>query len=180
MEGEVRVQDVALKHNDTIPQEFIRSEHEQPGITTVHGAVLEVPVIDLNDPDQEKVHRSIVDASQQWGMFQVVNHGIPGEVIRELQKVGKMFFELPQEEKEKYAKPPDSKDIQGYGSKLQKELEGKKGWVDHLFHKIWPPSAIDYRFWPENIPSYRYVELYENLKGCFPDSNFKSNLIFKK
>lgn len=180
MEGEVRVQDVAIKHNDTIPQEFIRSEHEQPGITTVHGAVLEVPVIDLNDPDQEKVHSSIVDASQQWGMFQVVNHGIPGEVIRELQKVGKMFFELPQEEKEKYAKSPDSKDIQGYGSKLQKELEGKKGWVDHLFHKIWPPSAIDYRFWPENIPSYRYVELCENLKGCFPDSNFKSNLIFKK
>ncbi|KAG6390381.1 hypothetical protein SASPL_148115 [Salvia splendens] len=42
----------------------------------------------------------------------------------------------------------------GYGTSLQKEIEGKKGWVDHLFHKIWPSSAVNYNFWPKN-PSYR-------------------------
>ncbi|KAM1247269.1 hypothetical protein TB2_043377 [Malus domestica] len=143
----------------TIPAEFIRSENEQPGIATVHGKVLEVPTIDFSDPDEEKLIVQITEASSNWGMYQIVNHDIPSEVISKLQAVGKEFFELPQEEKEAYAKPPDSGSIEGYGTKLFKEIsEGgitKKGWVDNLFNKIWPPSVINYQFWPKNPPSYR-------------------------
>jgi flavonol synthase len=140
---------------DTIPSEFIRFENEQPAITTFHGPVPEVPAIDFSHPDDENIIRSISKASREWGMFQIVNHGIPNELISKLQEVGKEFFELPQEEKETCAKPPGSKNVEGYGTKLQKEVEGKKGWVDHLFHRIWPPSAINYQFWPKNPPSYR-------------------------
>uniref|UniRef100_A0A0R0GRG3 Fe2OG dioxygenase domain-containing protein n=1 Tax=Glycine max TaxID=3847 RepID=A0A0R0GRG3_SOYBN len=91
-------------------------------------------------------------------MFQIVNHEIPSDVIRKLQNVGKEFFELPQEEKELIAKPAGSDSIEGYGTKLQKEVNGKKGWVDHLFHTVWPPSSIDYRYWPKNPPSYSLEE----------------------
>ncbi|VVA13650.1 PREDICTED: flavonol [Prunus dulcis] len=150
-----RVQDIALMSKANIPIEFIRSEHEQPGITTVHGKVLECPTIDFSNQDDEKILNQIVEASRNWGMYQIVNHDIPNEAISKLQAVGKAFFELPPEEKEVYAKPPDSKSVEGYGTKLQKELEGKKGWVDHLFHRVWPPSAINYQFWPKNPPSYR-------------------------
>ncbi|KAK2659640.1 hypothetical protein Ddye_006173 [Dipteronia dyeriana] len=160
---EISVQGIALKYKEKIPEEFIRSKDEQPGITTVEGTALEVPVIDLRNPDEEKILESIVDASQKWGMFQVVNHEIPGEVISKLQLVGREFFELPEEEKEKevYVKPVEvdqydagTLSLEGYGTKLQREVQGKKGWVDHLFHKIWPPSAVNYHFWPKN-PSYR-------------------------
>lgn len=140
--------------NNTIPAEFIRPEKEQPAITTYHGPIPEIPTIDLNDPDDEKVVISIAKASREWGIFQVVNHGIPDEIISKLQQVGKQFFELPQEEKEAYARPPDSGGIEGYGAKLRK-VEGIKSWVDHLFHRIWPPSSINYQFWPKNPPSYR-------------------------
>ncbi|KAF8404152.1 hypothetical protein HHK36_009032 [Tetracentron sinense] len=152
-----RVQAIASLsvRKNTIPLEFIRSEKEQPAITTFHGPVPEIPTIDLSDPDQEKLARAISDASQNWGLFQVVNHGIPSDVISKLQSVGRDFFELPHEEKEAYAKPPGAKTIEGYGTKLQKEVEGKKSWVDHLFHKIWPPSSINYHFWPKNPSSYR-------------------------
>uniref|UniRef100_A0A5B6YUN1 Putative flavonol synthase n=1 Tax=Davidia involucrata TaxID=16924 RepID=A0A5B6YUN1_DAVIN len=87
----VRVQAIASlsKCMDTIPSEFIRSENEQPAITTVHGMVLEVPVIDLSNPDEENLVHSIAEASREWGIFQVVNHGIPSDVISKLQKVGK-------------------------------------------------------------------------------------------
>ncbi|KAI3464481.1 hypothetical protein Pfo_021144 [Paulownia fortunei] len=152
-----RVQSIASlsKHADTIPSEFIRSENEQPAASTLHGVVLEVPVIDLSDDsDDEKIVGLISEASREWGIFQVVNHGIPDEVISKLQQVGKEFFELPKAEKEVIAKTPES-GIEGYGTSLQKEVEGKKGWVDHLFHKIWPPAAINYKFWPKNPPSYR-------------------------
>lgn len=111
--------------------------------------------MELQQADGEKLVREVAEASREWGMFQVVNHGIPPHVITRLQAVGKDFFELPQEEKEAYAKPPASQSVEGYGTSLQKELQGKKGWVDHLFHKIWPPSSINYRFWPTNPPSYR-------------------------
>lgn len=144
------------RNADTIPAEFIRSEKEQPAASTVHGVVLEVPVIDVRG-EEETVVRLISEASKEWGIFQVVEHGIPNEVISKLQQVGKQFFELPKEERELVAKTPES-GIEGYGTTLQKEIEGKKGWVDHLFHKIWPPSAINYKFWPNNPPSYRFVQ----------------------
>lgn len=152
-----RVQEIASLSNlnGTIPNEFIRSVGEQPATTTIHGVVLEVPVIDLSHPDAGKLVASISEASREWGIFQVVNHGIPNELISKLQKVGKEFFELPQEEKEAIARPANNEGVEGYGTKLQKEVEGKKGWVDHLFHRVWPPSAINYHFWPKNPPSYR-------------------------
>ncbi|KAJ4715142.1 Flavonol synthase [Melia azedarach] len=73
--------------NNTIPAEFIRPEKEQPAITTYHGPIPEIPTIDLNDPDDEKVVISIAKASREWGIFQVVNHGIPDEIISKLQQV---------------------------------------------------------------------------------------------
>ncbi|KVH92032.1 Non-heme dioxygenase N-terminal domain-containing protein, partial [Cynara cardunculus var. scolymus] len=152
-----RVQKIASVSNleGTIPSEYIRPVGEQPASTTIHGVVLEVPVIDLSHPDAGELVGSISEASREWGIFQVVNHGIPNEVISKLQKVGKEFFELPQEEKEAIAKPASNEALEGYGTKLQKEVEGKKGWVDHLFHRVWPPSAINYHFWPHSPPSYR-------------------------
>ncbi|KAJ7959104.1 Flavonol synthase [Quillaja saponaria] len=171
----VSIQDIASLSKDIIPDEFIRSETEQPGITTVHGTHLEVPIIDFSNPDEEKVENQIMEASSDWGMFQIVNHEIPTEVIKKLQQVGQEFFELPQEEKEVYAKPPGSMSVEGYGTKLQKEVDGKKGWVDHLFHKIWPPSAVNHRFWPRNPPSYREAtEEYVKHLHRVVDKLFKS------
>ncbi|AES71332.1 flavonol synthase/flavanone 3-hydroxylase [Medicago truncatula] len=175
MEKTQRVQNVASLSNETIPAEFVRSEKEQPGNSTVRGTQLEVPLIDFSNPDEEKVLHEIIDASCKWGMFQIVNHEIPTELITKLQSVGKTFFELPQEEKEQYAKPPDSKSIEGYGSKLGNDIDNKRGWVDHLFHKIWPPSDINYRFWPKNPPSYREIneEYGKHLHGVV-DKLFKN------
>ncbi|KAL2339818.1 hypothetical protein Fmac_007758 [Flemingia macrophylla] len=171
----LRVQNIASLSKESIPAEFIRLETEQPCITTVQGTQLEVPIIDFSDPDEEKVLHEIMEASRDWGMFQIVNHEIPSQVIEKLQAVGKEFFELPQEEKEKYAKPEGSSSIEGYGTKLQKEVDNKKGWVDHLFHKIWPPSDINHSFWPKNPPSYREAnEEYEKYLHGVIDRLLKS------
>nr|CAD1827028.1 unnamed protein product [Ananas comosus var. bracteatus] len=50
---------------------------------------------------------------------------------------------------------PNSGRFEGYGTKLQKDLEGKKDWVDFFFHIVWPPSSVDYSIWPTNPPEYR-------------------------
>jgi flavonol synthase len=167
---------VASSSKETILEEFVRSKTEQPGKTTVKGTQLEVPLIDFSNPNEENVVREIIEASCEWGMFQIVNHEIPLELITKLQSVGKAFFELPQEEKEQYAKPPDSQSIEGYGSKLSKGVDNKRGWVEHLFHKIWPPSDINYHFWPKNPPSYRLDNSLSILLE-FSTSNFKHLLV---
>ncbi|CAJ1974767.1 unnamed protein product [Sphenostylis stenocarpa] len=156
-----RVQNIATlsMEPNTIPEEFIRPETEQPAITTFEGDAPDIPTIDLSNPDQENLVKLISEAAEEWGIFQVVNHGIPSELMHKLQSVGKEFFQLPQKEKEKYARSPDAKSLQGYGTdslfrKLHEGAQGKKAWTDHLFHKIWPPSCIDYKFWPQNPVSY--------------------------
>jgi len=121
-----------------------------------HISSLDIPVIDLSNPDEELVASAVVKASQEWGIFQVVNHGIPTELILRLLQVGMEFFELPETEKEAVAKPEDSLDIEGYRTKYQKDLEGRNAWVDHLFHRIWPPSRVNHKFWPKNPPEYMY------------------------
>lgn len=141
-------------NNQELPPEFIRPEEEQPRYTTFQGAAAEVPVVDFGGEESENLVKSVDEASSKWGLFQIVNHGIPNEVVENLQRVGRQFFELSNEEKMVYAKDPDSKNIDGYGSRL------RNGWVDHLFNKIWPPSAVDYRFWPKNPTDYRYFFLF--------------------
>jgi len=61
----LRVQTIASKSKDAaIPVMFVRGETEQPGITTVQGVNLEVPIIDFSDPDEGKVMHEILEASQ--------------------------------------------------------------------------------------------------------------------
>ncbi|ESQ37977.1 hypothetical protein EUTSA_v10028827mg [Eutrema salsugineum] len=117
-----------------------------------------IPIVDLSQTNEELMARAVVKASQEWGVFQVVNHEIPEELLRRLQKVGRQFFELPEKEKEAVAKPANSKDIQGYATNSHKEdTQDGADRSDHLFHNISPPSWIDYRYWPKNPPHYREV-----------------------
>jgi hypothetical protein len=75
-----------------------------------------VPVIDLaplrettsSVDDEEKLKPAVEDiiadvgqACEQWGFFQVINHGVSLELLAELQAAAKEFFDLPLEEKRK-------------------------------------------------------------------------------
>ncbi|KAL9686894.1 hypothetical protein QQ045_031287 [Rhodiola kirilowii] len=119
---EVHVQDIASKSlaEDTIPSEFVRSENEQPAITTFN--------------DEKKLVEIIAKAASEWGLFQIVNHDIPGNVIDKLQEVGREFFELSQEEKEIYVKPPEAKSIEGEAN--EKYAECMHGVVNKLFNLL--------------------------------------------
>ncbi|XP_020878146.1 probable flavonol synthase 5 [Arabidopsis lyrata subsp. lyrata] len=124
---------------------------KQLASSTLRGSFLNIPVVDLSASDEELVVRAVVKASEEWGIFQVVNHGIPTELMQQLQVVGKQFFDLPEAEKEAVAK---EEDFEGY---KRNYLEGIKAWDEHLFHRIWPPSCINYKYWSKNPPRYREV-----------------------
>uniref|UniRef100_A0A453PQL6 Fe2OG dioxygenase domain-containing protein n=1 Tax=Aegilops tauschii subsp. strangulata TaxID=200361 RepID=A0A453PQL6_AEGTS len=137
-----------------LPPEFVRPEHEQPRATTFRGAAPpEIPVVDMSSQD---AGRRMAEAAAEWGIFQVTGHGVPAEAVAELQRVGRGFFALPQEEKQRYAMDPGEGRTEGYGSTLRKgDLEGKKAWADFLFHNVAPPAAVNHSVWPESPAGYR-------------------------
>ncbi|CAN1312003.1 1-aminocyclopropane-1-carboxylate oxidase homolog 1 [Linum perenne] len=65
-----------------------------------------LPTIDLaavHDPvKRKKTVEEIRDASESWGFFQIVNHGVPEKIQEELMARTQEFFEQDVEEKKKY------------------------------------------------------------------------------
>ncbi|XP_074317942.1 1-aminocyclopropane-1-carboxylate oxidase homolog 1-like [Silene latifolia] len=92
----------------TIPKIFIRpleeiSEDSKP--QNVNKLVL--PVIDLekihtNNNSRRELVEQIENASAKWGFFQVINHGIPLNVIEKMLEMVKMFHEQDVEAKMEY------------------------------------------------------------------------------
>lgn len=88
-----------------IRSNFIRDEDERPKVA--HDVFSDdIPVISLDGMDdgaqREGICKKIVEACQEWGLFQVVDHGIDAQLISDMSRLCKEFFLLPPEEKFKY------------------------------------------------------------------------------
>lgn len=72
-----------------VPKIFIRPPNEQTQFATCHPPNMQIPVIDLHGiDDSDDLRKQIVDevriASKTWGFFQVVNHGVPVNVLEDM------------------------------------------------------------------------------------------------
>lgn len=85
---------------------FIQAIDQRPKLKPTNPVEDEIPIIDLSvlsssHGDTKQLVSEIGHACQKWGFFQVVSHGIPLELFKKIEEVGKRFFELPIEEKKK-------------------------------------------------------------------------------
>jgi len=122
------------------------------------------PVIDLaglEDSDQRlKIVSQLVQASQEWGFFQIINHGIPLSLLESVKRVSQEFFGLSLEEKRKQCPVrPGVHMLEGYGRFFDISDDTVLDWVDALVHYISPEWAKAVEHWPK-IPS-TYRETYE-------------------
>ncbi|KAM5553100.1 1-aminocyclopropane-1-carboxylate oxidase [Rosa sericea] len=69
-------------------------------------AQFSIPVIDLkglSDPTKRKeIVADVAEASESWGFFQIVNHGIPVDVLEEIKDGVRGFFEQDTEVKKQF------------------------------------------------------------------------------
>ncbi|KAI4299548.1 hypothetical protein L6164_032995 [Bauhinia variegata] len=138
----------------TVPDRYIRDYKDRPIIDKQSPDASEIPVIDfslLSKRDKDEI-KKLDFACTEWGFFQLVNHGVAEELIYKMKESGKGFFDLPYEEKKKYAMAEN--DLQGHGQGLVVSEEQKLDWSDRILLVAYPPEQRKLKFWPVSVPGF--------------------------
>ena len=157
-------------HLQEIPSDFIVPEEERcnlkggSSLLTMESA-LELPLIDMDEAAETqlaaegdchgKIVQQIRTACEEWGFFQVKNHGIPLSVIKEMQQVVHEFLELPVEEKNKAMSNSLEPRTQGYSTRQALNEGALSMWSDRLHYQMFPMSTRNYDLWPKNPSCFR-------------------------
>ncbi|KAM0934166.1 putative (S)-norcoclaurine synthase [Dioscorea sansibarensis] len=148
---------VASKDFTQIPGRYVRPEiNDSPVLDDVakHG---DIPIIDLSRLDylqhpQDEILKLGL-ACEEWGFFQLINHGVPDKVIETMKVVTEEFFRLPLEEKKPYEQLPGS--VEGYGHSSVVSEEQKLDWGDMYLLSTRPVSGRNLKLWPTNPPIFK-------------------------
>jgi len=135
---------------------FILPEHKRPNLSEVT-FLDSIPIIDLsycdgNNPSSklEVVHK-ISKACEEFGFFQIVNHGVPDQVCTKMMKAITSLFELPPEEREHLSSTDHTKNVRLLNYYLQVEGGEKvKMWSECFSHQWYPIDHI-IQLLPEKI-----------------------------
>jgi naringenin 3-dioxygenase len=92
-----------LSQQNTLESSFVREEDERPKVA-YNNFSNEIPIISLAGIDEVDGRRTeicnkIVEACENWGIFQVVDHGVDTKLVSEMTRFAREFFALPPEEK---------------------------------------------------------------------------------
>ncbi|KAJ1414774.1 Non-heme dioxygenase N-terminal domain [Sesbania bispinosa] len=85
-----------------VPSNFIRPFGDRPNLQDVQSLDAPIPLIDLqglDGPNRSHIIQSITLACQNYGFFQVMNHGVPESVVEKMMNMAKEFFHLPESER---------------------------------------------------------------------------------
>ncbi|KAJ4976225.1 hypothetical protein NE237_001331 [Protea cynaroides] len=137
------VQELVKEHINTIPARYIRSDQETSIISSDAASILSLPAIDLPkllsaesmDSELSRLH----SACQEWGFFQLINHGVSSSLMEKTKSEILEFFNLPMEEKKKFWQTP--LDAEGFGQHFVVSEQQKLDWGD-MFYITTQPTYL--------------------------------------
>ncbi|WCJ18768.1 2-oxoglutarate (2OG) and Fe(II)-dependent oxygenase superfamily protein [Euphorbia peplus] len=153
-----------------------------------------IPVIDMsnweNDP---QIAQSVCEAAEKFGFFQLVNHGVPLEVLDGVQNATHRFFGLPAAEKNKFSKDYSGTNNVRYGTSFSPDSEKALEWKDYLslFYvsedeasSVWPSACrdecLEYMKNSEVLCTKLMTALMQNLNVKEIDETKESQLMGSK
>ncbi|PIN04039.1 Hyoscyamine (6S)-dioxygenase [Handroanthus impetiginosus] len=142
----------------SLPENYIFPPDKRPG-KHVFPVFRNVPVIDLQkseDHNRAGIIQQIFHASQEFGFFQVINHGIPVSLMDDTMNVFKEFFGMPAEYKAGFYSTDGSKKCRIYSSTMNYDKEEVHYWRDNFTHHC-HPIEDQFQFWPEKPTRYREI-----------------------
>ncbi|KAK9682155.1 hypothetical protein RND81_10G054200 [Saponaria officinalis] len=142
----------------SLTPKFMVPNENKPNLANVSDLADSIPTVDMNS-DNETLLRDISKACEEYGFFQLINHGIPDELCRNVLQVITDFFHLPYEAKVDMLSTTHMEDgkIFKYYIKNQETKEEIFMWGEAFFHS-WDPindSFVDNL--PSNPPNYREI-----------------------
>ncbi|TKY70346.1 Naringenin,2-oxoglutarate 3-dioxygenase [Spatholobus suberectus] len=153
----------SLAEEETLESRFVRDEDERPKVA-YNQFSSEIPVISLAgieevDGRRAEICKKIVEAFEEWGIFQIVDHGVDAKLVSEMTRLAKEFFDLPPEEKLRF-------DMTG-GKKGGFLGEAVLDWRELVIYFSQPVKSRDYSRWPDKPEGWRKVteEYSEKLMG---------------
>ncbi|KAK9102452.1 hypothetical protein Sjap_019706 [Stephania japonica] len=138
-------------HSPDLLDQKAAQQIKEPHHDEIMKAKLEVPIIDLKGMEEDEERRreivkAIGEASEKWGFFQLLNHGVPESVLEELSQELRKFNEEPKEVKIKhYTRDPMAK--VRYTSNFDLFQSPAANWRDTLYCNMGPHPPTD-----EEIP----------------------------
>ncbi|CAL5036870.1 unnamed protein product [Urochloa decumbens] len=118
-----------------VPARYLRPEVAADAVVAGDGEAA-IPAIDF----QRLLHREtshdesarLHEACQEWGFFQLINHGVPDDVIE-----------------------GGPGQLEGYGQLFVVSEDQKLDWADLLHLYTQPPHLTNMRFWPDKPDTFR-------------------------
>ncbi|PUZ43305.1 hypothetical protein GQ55_9G650900 [Panicum hallii var. hallii] len=151
---------VAATGGAHVPPRYLRPEVAADAVASDGEAA--IPIIDferllLHHPEEEEACRGesarLHAACQEWGFFQLINHGVPDDVIEGMKANIEAFFGLPAETKQQFAQ--ERGQLEGYGQLFVVSEDQKLDWADILYLNTQPPEHRNMRFWPDKPDTLR-------------------------
>ncbi|KAB1219056.1 Naringenin,2-oxoglutarate 3-dioxygenase [Morella rubra] len=159
----------ALAEEKTLQASFVRDEDERPKVA-YNNFSKEIPVISLAGIDEvdgrrAEICKKIVEACEDWGVFQVVDHGVDTKLISDMTRLAREFFALPPEEKLRFDMSGGKKGGFIVSSHLQGEAV--QDWREIVTYFSYPIRTRDYSRWPDKPEGWRAVtqDYSERLMG---------------
>nr|ACA81443.1 flavanone 3-hydroxylase [Glycine soja]ACA81444.1 flavanone 3-hydroxylase [Glycine max] len=158
-----------LAQEKTLESSFVRDEEERPKVAYNEFSD-EIPVISLAGIDEvdgrrREICEKIVEACENWGIFQVVDHGVDQQLVAEMTRLAKEFFALPPDEKLRF----DMSGAKKGGFIVSSHLQGEsvQDWREIVIYFSYPKRERDYSRWPHKPEGWRSVteEYSEKLMG---------------
>ncbi|KAM6558941.1 hypothetical protein CsatA_028180 [Cannabis sativa] len=142
----------ALAEEKTLQAKFVRDEDERPKVA-YNQFSNEIPVISLAGIDdnegnrRSEIRKKIVEACEDWGLFQVVDHGVDATLISQMTRLATEFFALPAQEKLRFDMSGGKKGGFIVSSHLQGEAV--QDWREIVTYFSQPKRLRDYTRWPD-------------------------------
>ncbi|XP_058083033.1 1-aminocyclopropane-1-carboxylate oxidase homolog 1-like [Magnolia sinica] len=118
-----------------IPNIFIRPPEDMIMTSASDLIDIRIPIIDMEGVESDRrleIVDEIRNASESWGFFQVVNHGVPVSLLDEMIKGVCRFFEQPDEVKMEYYTRDLKRKVQ-YSSNFDLYQSTAANWRDTFF-----------------------------------------------
>ncbi|XP_037444911.1 2'-deoxymugineic-acid 2'-dioxygenase-like [Triticum dicoccoides] len=133
----------------SLPDRFILLPDQRPPASSV---AVSLPVIDLSR-GRDEVRRAVLDAGRELGFFQVINHGVSEQTMREMEEVCEEFFRLPAADKTALY----SEDRFKRNRLFSGTIYGDRYWRDCLRLACAFPVGDTKNDWPDKPQSLREV-----------------------